>query len=119
MFFKKWRSDNKEKPINENTIVTNRKPSGIKFYRLSDIVKTDRIMGEVNDGNLIFLNIGEILTYPDRKHSFLQALKTCSNDNNAFLRMVSDDTVMIAPPEMPIEINTLLPETVIIEKDQQ
>ena len=81
----------------------------VKFYSLLDIVKAERILAEVKTGNLIFLNIGKITPYPDRKRKFLESLKICSTESNAILKMVSDDTIMVAPPDIKIEIRSLSP----------
>ncbi len=82
---------------------------GVKFYSLIDIVKTDRIMSEVKEGNLIFLNLSRISAYPERKSEFLQSLKETSAQLNATLKMVSEETLMVAPQSVPIEIRSLSP----------
>lgn len=84
-------------------------PPGVKFYSLIDIVKTDRIMDEVKEGNLIFLNINRISAFPERKTEFLQSLKKISTELHATLKMVSDETLMIAPASVPVEIRSLSP----------
>ena len=87
------------------------KQPGVKFYSLQDIVKTDLIMEEVKDGNLIFLNIGRISAYPERKSEFLQKLKATSAELHATLKMVSEETLMVAPRSVPVEIRSISPST--------
>ncbi len=96
-------------PIIEDTEIVEKEeqPSGVKFYNLLDFVQAEKIVDEVKKGNLIFLNIGRITPYPDRKKDFLESLKLCSDDSEATLRMVSDDTIMVAPSKMPIEVRAL------------
>ncbi|MCG3255565.1 MAG: cell division protein SepF [Candidatus Heimdallarchaeota archaeon] len=103
---KKILKDSKIKP--EDTQV-NSQPPGVKFYSLIDIVKTDRIMDEVKEGNLIFLNINRISACPERKNEFLQSLKKTSAELHATLKMVSNETLMIAPSTVPVEIRSLSP----------
>lgn len=96
------------------------RPSSVKFYSLQDIVKTDLIMAEVKEGNLIFLNISRISAYPERKSEFLQKLKKTSAELHATLKMVSEETLMVAPPSVPVEIRSLSPSTYkTVEKDPE
>lgn len=81
--------------------------TGVKFYSLIDIVKAEHIMDEVQEGNLIFLNISRISAYPERKNEFLQSLKETSAQLHATLKMVSEETLMVAPQSVPIEIRSL------------
>jgi SepF-like predicted cell division protein (DUF552 family) len=85
-------------------------PPGVKFYSLIDVVQTDRILSEVESGNLVFLNIGRISAFPERKSEFLRNLKETSAMLHATLKMVSEETVMVAPSTVPIEIRSLSPE---------
>lgn len=85
-------------------------PPGVKFYSLIDVVQTDRIFSEVENGNLVFLNIGRIAAFPERKSEFLKNLKETSAMLHATLKMVSEETVMVAPSTVPIEIRSLSPE---------
>jgi len=94
----------------EENVAKNR-PPGVKFYSLQDIVKTELIMDEVKEGNLIFLNIGRISAYPERKNEFLQKLKTTSAKLHATLKMVSEETLMVAPASVPVEIRSISPST--------
>lgn len=89
----------------------------VKFYSLVDVVKTDLIMEEVKEGNLIFLNIGRIASFPERKRDFLKSLKNRSAELHATLKMVSEETVMVAPNSVPIEIRSLSP--VRLDKQKQ
>ena len=89
--------------------ITAEKPPGVKFFSLVDVVKTDRIMEEVEEGNLIFLNISRIASFPERKRDFLKSLKDQSSKLHATLKMVSEETVMVAPTTVPIEIRSLSP----------
>jgi SepF-like predicted cell division protein (DUF552 family) len=98
--------DSNEKPEDTQAVA---QPPGVKFYSLIDIVKTDRIMDEVKEGNLIFLNINRISAFPERKTEFLQSLKDTSTKLHATLKMVSDETLMIAPASVPVEIRSLSP----------
>ena len=82
---------------------------GVKFYSLIDIVKAEHIMDEVKEGNLIFLNLSRISAYPERKSEFLQSLKDTSAKLHATLRMVSEETLMVAPKSVPVEIRSLSP----------
>lgn len=84
---------------------------GVKFYSLIDIVKAEHIMDEVKEGNLIFLNISRISAYPERKSEFLQSLKETSSQLHATLKMVSEETLMVAPQSVPIEIRSLSQST--------
>ena len=68
-------------------------------------------MDEVKEGNLIFLNISRISAYPERKTEFLQSLKDTSAQLHATLKMVSEETLMVAPQSVPIEIRSLSPST--------
>ena len=99
----KGRTNIKEEPKIAN------QPPGVKFYSLVDVVNTERILTEVEQGNLIFLNIGRIISFPDRKKEFLQSLKESSAQLHATLRMVSEETIMVAPQSVPIEIRSLTP----------
>jgi len=67
---KKIPKDSNNKPEDTQAIS---QPPGVKFYSLIDIVQTDRIMNEVKEGNLIFLNINRISAFPERKSEFLQS----------------------------------------------
>ncbi|MHA1199742.1 MAG: cell division protein SepF [Candidatus Heimdallarchaeaceae archaeon] len=91
-----------EIPVNQST-------PGVKFYSLIDIVKAELIMDEVKEGNLIFLNLSRISAYPERKSEFLQSLKDTSAQLHATLKMVSEETLMVAPQSVPIEIRSLSP----------
>ncbi|NPD89469.1 MAG: cell division protein SepF [Asgard group archaeon] len=91
-------------------------PPGVKFYSLIDVVQTERILSEVENGNLVFLNIGRIAAFPERKTEFLKNLKATSKQLRATLKMVSEETVMVAPSSVPIEIRSLSPEK--INKDK-
>ena len=84
-------------------------PPGVKFYSLLDVVKTKRIIDDVEKGNLVFLNIGRISAFPERKRDFLKNLKEKSSELRATLKMVSEETVMVAPSSVPIEIRSLSP----------
>lgn len=84
-------------------------PPGVKFYSLLDVVKTERIVEDIEKGNLVFLNIGRISAFPERKRDFLQTLKERSVELRATLKMVSEETVMVAPASVPIEIRSLSP----------
>ena len=90
-------------------IPENKTTPGVKFYSLIDIVKAEQIMDEVKEGNLIFLNISRISAYPERKNEFLQSLKDTSAQLHATLKMVSEETLMVAPQSVPIEIRSLSP----------
>jgi SepF-like predicted cell division protein (DUF552 family) len=92
----------------EDSKIANKLP-GVKFYSLVDVVRTDRIMNEVEEGNLIFLNIGRIASFPERKREFLKSLKKQSAELHVTLKMVSEETVMVAPNSVPIEIRSLSP----------
>jgi SepF-like predicted cell division protein (DUF552 family) len=92
----------------EEAKIGNQTPS-VKFYSLLDVVKTERIIDDVKKGNLVFLNIGRISAFPERKRDFLKALKDKSAKLHATLKMVSEETVMVAPPSVPIEIRSLSP----------
>jgi len=81
----------------------------VKFYRLSDVVNAEPIVEEVKTGNLVFLNIGKINPYPDRRKRFLTSLKFCASESFSTVRMVSEDTVMIIPSTIPIHIRNLGP----------
>lgn len=107
MVLKRLNSRNIKEESEEVKIVN--RPSGVKFYSIVDVVHTDRIMGEVKDGNLVFLNIGRIAAFPERKREFLQSLKEGSAALHATLKMVSEETVMVAPSTIPIEIRSLSP----------
>jgi len=96
--------DIEDMPITQST-------PGVKFYSLIDIVKAENIMDEVKDGNLVFLNISRISAYPERKTEFLQSLKDTSAQLHATLKMVSEETLMVAPQSVPIEIRSLSPST--------
>ncbi len=87
-------------------------PPGVKFYSLIDVVQTDRILSEVESGNLVFLNIGRIAAFPERKSEFLKNLKETSAMLHATLKMVSEETVMVAPSTVSIEIRSLSPEKI-------
>ncbi|MBY9000780.1 MAG: cell division protein SepF [Candidatus Heimdallarchaeota archaeon] len=93
---------------NEEIKIVNQPPS-VKFYSLLDVVKTERIIEEVEKGNLVFLNIGRISAFPERKRDFLKTLKDRSSELHATLKMVSEETVMVAPHSVPIEIRSLSP----------
>ena len=99
----------KDSEIKPEDIQTVSLPPGVKFYSLIDVVKTERIMDEVKEGNLIFLNINRISAFPERKSEFLKALKNNSAELHATLKMVSDETLMIAPASVPVEIRSLSP----------
>ena len=92
----------------EEIKIVNQSP-GVKFYSLLDVVKTERIVEDVEKGNLVFLNIGRISAFPERKRDFLQTLKERSAELRATLKMVSEETVMVAPASVPIEIRSLSP----------
>lgn len=92
----------------EDTKIVNQTP-GVKFYSLLDVVKTERIIDDVEKGNLVFLNISRISAFPERKRDFLKTLKAKSAELHATLKMVSEETVMVAPPSVPIEIRSLSP----------
>ena len=92
----------------EEIKIVNQPPS-VKFYSLLDVVKTERIIDDVENGNLVFLNIGRIAAFPERKRDFLKTLKDRSSELRATLKMVSEETVMVAPPSVPIEIRSLSP----------
>ena len=91
---------------------------GVKFYSLIDIVKAEHIMDEVQDGNLVFLNLSRISAYPERKTEFLQSLKDTSAKLHATLKMVSEETLMVAPKSVPIEIRSLSPSTLKKKKSE-
>jgi SepF-like predicted cell division protein (DUF552 family) len=91
-------------------------PPGVKFYSLIDVVKTERILSDVENGNLVFLNIGRISAFPERKTEFLKNLKETSAMLHATLKMVSEETVMVAPSTVPIEIRSLSPEKINQDK---
>ncbi len=93
---------------NEDSKNVNQTP-GVKFYSLLDVVKTERIIDDVEKGNLVFLNISRISAFPERKRDFLKTLKDKSAELHATLKMVSEETVMVAPPSVPIEIRSLSP----------
>ena len=95
--------------------VVNNTP-GVKFYSLIDVVQAERILSEVESGNLVFLNIGRIAAYPERKTEFLKNLKAISKQLRATLKMVSEETVMVAPSSVPIEIRSLSPEKISKDK---
>lgn len=80
---------------------------GVKFYSLQDFVKAERIFDEVSRGNLVFLNIERISNVPERKFEFLNSLKQYSSRINATIKMVSSETLMVAPETVSIEIRTL------------
>ncbi len=90
---------------------------GVKFYSLIDIVKAEHIMDEVKDGNLIFLNLSRISAYPERKSEFLQSLKDSSAKLHATLKMVSEETLMVAPQSVPVEIRSLSPSMMKKKKE--
>ncbi len=81
----------------------------VKFYKISDIIRAERIMNEVNTGNLVFLNISRINTYPDKRKKFLTALKLCAMESETTIKMISEDTLMVAPKTIPIQIRNLSP----------
>lgn len=121
MVFKKLSSRNSKIVQPEETLSTNQ-PASVKFYSLVDIVHTDRIMGEIRQGNLVFLNIGRISSFPERKREFLRSLKEHSASLHATLKMVSEETIMVAPSTIPIEIRSLSPvnlNKIEIEKKEQ
>ncbi|MCG3220227.1 MAG: cell division protein SepF [Candidatus Heimdallarchaeota archaeon] len=91
-------------------------PPGVKFYSLIDVVQTERILSEVESGNLVFLNISRISAFPERKTEFLKNLKKSSAMLHATLKMVSEETVMVAPSTVPIEIRSLSPEKISKDK---
>ena len=97
-------------PLKNNT-------PGVKFYSLIDIVKAEHIMDEVKEGNLIFLNLSRISAYPERKNEFLQSLKDTSAQLHATLKMVSEETLMVAPQSVPIEIRSLSPSVMKKKKE--
>ncbi|MHA1952689.1 MAG: cell division protein SepF [Candidatus Heimdallarchaeaceae archaeon] len=88
------------------------RPPGVKFYSLVDVVQAERILSEVESGNLVFLNIGRISAFPERKTEFLKSLKETSRKLHATLKMVSEETVMVAPSSVSIEIRSLSPEKI-------
>ncbi len=92
----------------EDSKIVNQTP-GVKFYSLLDVVKTERIIDDVEKGNLVFLNISRISAFPERKRDFLKTLKSRSAELHATLKMVSEETVMVAPHTVPIEIRSLSP----------
>ncbi|MCG3225593.1 MAG: cell division protein SepF [Candidatus Heimdallarchaeota archaeon] len=100
----------------KDEVITVNSPPGVKFYSLIDVVQTERILSEVESGNLVFLNIGRISAFPERKNEFLKNLKKSSAMLHATLKMVSEETVMVAPSTVPIEIRSLSPEK--ISKDR-
>ena len=98
------------KNSNEKTDSSNSQKSvvsQVKFYSLKDIVKAERILNEVSRGNLVFINISRISEYPTVRNSFLKELKDGSKEIHGTVKMVSDETIMIAPPTVAIEIKTL------------
>ncbi|MHA1399437.1 MAG: hypothetical protein ACTSQE_03685 [Candidatus Heimdallarchaeaceae archaeon] len=106
MLFGKKLSSSKEKEV---TQIEPARQTEVRFYKLSDVVKAERIVNEVKTGNLIFLNIGRINPYPDRKKKFLTALKLCAAESQTTVRMISEDTIMVAPQTIPIQIRNLSP----------
>jgi SepF-like predicted cell division protein (DUF552 family) len=100
----------------EEIKVVNQAP-GVKFYSLLDVVRAERIVTEVEEGNLVFLNIGRITAFPERKKEFLQNLKDCSAQLHVTLKMVSEEIIMVAPSSVPIEIRSLSP--VKIEEESE
>lgn len=100
-----------EKQTENDILVTEPKivQPQLKFYRLSDVVNAERIVDEVKTGNLVFLNIGKINPYPDRRKRFLTSLKLCASESFSTVKMVSDDTVMIVPSDISIQVKNLSP----------
>jgi len=94
-------------------------PPGVKFYSLIDVVQAERILSDVENGNLVFLNIGRISAFPERKTEFLKNLKETSAMLHATLKMVSEETVMVAPSTVPIEIRSLSPEKIGQDKTEE
>lgn len=91
---------------------------GVKFYSLQDFVKAERIFDEVSRGNLVFLNIERISNVPERKTEFLNSLKQYSSKINATIKMVSLETLMVAPETVPIEIRTLSSQIDIDQEEE-
>ncbi|MHA2357779.1 MAG: cell division protein SepF [Candidatus Heimdallarchaeaceae archaeon] len=87
------------------------------MYSLVDVARAERIVTEVEEGNLVFLNIGRITAFPERKKEFLQNLKDCSAQLHVTLKMISEETIMVAPSSVPIEIRSLSP--VKIEEESE
>lgn len=79
----------------------------VKFYDVQDVINAKNVVDEAMDGNLIFLNVTKIARYPNKRISFLKALKLCAEERDTTLRKISEDTYMVAPNSLPIEIKTL------------
>lgn len=105
MFLKK-KSTSDRKNVTMEPVVT---PivQKVKFYEVQDVINATHVVDEANKGNLIFLNINKISRYPEKRLSFLKALKLCADEQDTILKKVSDDTFMIAPNSLPIEIKPL------------
>jgi SepF-like predicted cell division protein (DUF552 family) len=116
---KKKRETRQSNTSSKEEIKITNNPPGVKFYSLIDVVQADRILNEVENGNLVFLNIGRIAAFPERKTEFLKNLKATSKQLRATLKMVSEETVMVAPSSVPIEIRSLSPEKLKEEKTDE
>ncbi|MHA1687101.1 MAG: hypothetical protein ACTSYD_11980 [Candidatus Heimdallarchaeaceae archaeon] len=105
MFLKK-KSTSDTKNVAIETVVTPTVQK-VKFYEVQDVINATHVVNEATEGNLIFLNINKISRYPEKRLSFLKALKLCADKQDTILKKVSDDTFMIAPNSLPIEVQAL------------
>ena len=116
---KKKRETRQSNTSSKNEVKVVNNTPGVKFYSLIDVVQAERILSEVESGNLVFLNIGRIAAFPERKIEFLKNLKERSKLLRATLKMVSEETVMVAPSSVPIEIRSLSPEKISKDKAEE